>query len=604
MFSFFRNIVFFMKNVQNSLFMWFLLTYGSMYVIGVFTVKNIYSKFEEDFSESIALQTLENRTKNISFVKNFFQLQNIYDLSHYIYQYNESGISIHSVVVPVNSPTLILDNGAIWKDVNWDRIKACAENSLKCKNPLMRAYNLGLKPPFENYFITAAFVEINHKRFFNINMTRPSSIYLRHISNIKKTEHLSQALILISFICYIFISYGAVRPINLFIKNMQERKLISDNFIKSEPGELNHVKYIRQTIYNALVQNEQQEKERLFMQNALLAQQKEAEIGKIVSQISHDLKSPLVIFEEILRENSHENFSKNYDAAKKALNKIMSLVQSLKQADKESLVQRVLAPFSVELVLQECRAYAKAKGLHVDFYISDSNPLLLLDHAKVERSLNNLLRNAVEYAKSKVILKIRLVESDLHIYVQDDGVGVSPEILPKLFQWRQTGNQDTGTGIGLYYARQVARGHGGDLSYQHEQGLTSFIMVLPGVKQSTNLMNSALHSDTVNRENQGALTSVAGKLCLESDQVPKKYICFYLKNPEAFEVFQKYFAEFSLPCLFFFFFPAQWDVHDLRLLYTDNSDDVFIKAVDAEIPVILHREGNTPAQLNLRLTPS
>lgn len=589
-----NKIVDFIKNVQHSLFMWFLLSYGTMYLIGIFTTKNIYSKFENNFTESIAQQTLENRVRNLKYLKDYLNINNVYDLLNFISNMNESGINIYSIITPSGSKNLFINNNIVWTNINWDLITRCANKSLSCPKQLMRAYNLGLDHKYENYYVNASTIEINHVEYVNINLSSPSKIIAKHLENIRSTEHLSQFIIFLSFICYIFISYGAVRPVNRFVKKMQSQKLDSDNFIQGEPNELNHVRTIRHTIYEALVRKEQEEDERLAMQNTLLSQQKEAEVGKIVAQISHDLKSPLIIFEDLLRSNSYENFTQNYEAAKRSLNKILSLVYSLKQADKESLLTRTLThfSFSLENIILEAKTYAKTKNLFFETKINLNSQMLLLDHQKVERSINNLLRNAIEYATNKVILEIALIDNDLIIKIYDDGPGIHEDVLPRLFQWRNTNNLETGTGIGLYYAKQIALAHGGDLTYthSHENGYTLFTMVIPGVLEHKQAQSVIAEVSSIAQQNNQ-----------EHSQELKKVVAFFITNEKKYDSFYEFMSQKQLPCAFFSELTPEFENMQFSSLYTDSSDAILDSVIADGTHIILSKETDTPQEIYERL---
>lgn len=474
-----RRVVAFVKHIQHSLFTWFFLSYGTMYLISIFMTKNIYSRFEGDFYQIPSLQSLPKEA-----VRAYFQ-------------------RVHG------------------------------------------------------------------------------------------TEYFAQWIMFFSFICYLFIGYGGVRPITRFVKKMRSKKLDSQNFATGEPGELNHVRHIRRTIYEALLMKEKEEKELLAMQNTLLSQQKEAEIGKIVAQISHDLKSPLIIFEDLLRENSYENFQTHFDAAKRSLNKMLSLIYSLKQADKESLIQRSQAPLVVEQVLSECRAYAEKRKLHFHAYVDIGSQDLLLDHQKVERSINNLLRNAVEHAKSHVILNIGIRDQNLDVQIYDDGAGISPEVLPRLFQWRNTGNVASGTGIGLYYAKQIALAHGGDLVYEHDNGYTLFAMVIPGVlpQASSPAQTAGLQASEAPPPDTQTLAAFA--------EEPGKFV-FFIQDKTIYDCFYSVFSRTSLPVAFFQEdCPLYRQTHALAL-YTDCSD-ILEGAMAQGIRILLHKQEDTPQEVMKRL---
>lgn len=106
------------------------------------------------------------------------------------------------------------------------------------------------------------------------------------------------------------------------------------------------------------------------------------------------------------------------------------------------------------------------------------------DSAQLEHMLQNLLTNALEAAGPggvvKVGLKTSLQEDGtgiLELDILDNGPGPSPQMAEKLFAPFATGKPE-GVGLGLAVARQVARSHGGDITYFREAGWTRFHVTL------------------------------------------------------------------------------------------------------------------------------
>ena len=586
MLSFSKKLIEKLKHLQTSLFVWFLLTYGVLYLIGIFTTKTIYSKFETNFANGIALQTFEKRAQILQSVQNYFQYKNPEAFSNFISTLNKDENNITTILTPINAKSITLPNNIIWNHIPWDKFKECALKTKRCPLAFMNSQKPSLPSQFEGNYVYTSLIKINKIPYMFLFISNPNVLSQKYLGHIKVTEHLFEFILFLGFICCIFISYGAVRPVTQFIKKIKHQKLNSEVFQTGAHNELNHMRAIRTTIYEALVRKEDEENERLTMQNSLVSQQKEAEIGKIVSQISHDLKSPLVIFENLLQENSYENFTENYESAKRSFNKIMSLVSSLKQADKESLINRTHAHFSLDSIIDECKTYAQSKDLEFESKINLSETLLLLDHAKVERSVNNLLRNAVEYAKSKIILEVTLSHDILNIKIYDNGSGVSAAMLPRLFQWRSTGNDETGTGIGLYYARQIALAHGGDLTYSHRNGLTQFHFVLPGVFEGHVTHNKI---PLMSRQRKEQVSH--GQKC----------IVFYLKNPEKYDIFYSFMSEKELPSVFFNELSSDFQQISCHTLYTDSSEAIVDTFIENGVHIILNKETDTPAQIYERL---
>lgn len=93
----------------------------------------------------------------------------------------------------------------------------------------------------------------------------------------------------------------------------------------------------------------------------------------------------------------------------------------------------------------------------------------MIGKSEVLRAMENLLNNAVRFtpAGGVVVLGIELRPEQVGLWVQDSGPGFSPEALSKAGQtfYTEEGSrpQDGHMGMGLYFAAQVAKQHGGRL---------------------------------------------------------------------------------------------------------------------------------------------
>ena len=98
--------------------------------------------------------------------------------------------------------------------------------------------------------------------------------------------------------------------------------------------------------------------------------------------------------------------------------------------------------------------------------------------------LVSLLRNSVKFtpADGRISLRSRVDESELTIYVEDTGVGISPDILPKLGRpFEQIGspleNGNKGSGLGLAIARSLVELHGGSLTIRSSLGAGTIVRI-------------------------------------------------------------------------------------------------------------------------------
>ncbi|WP_264044957.1 PAS domain-containing sensor histidine kinase [Methylobacterium flocculans] len=155
------------------------------------------------------------------------------------------------------------------------------------------------------------------------------------------------------------------------------------------------------------------------------------------------------------------------------------------EAQKVRLVPREIAVAtaiegSLKLVGEGARA--KSLSIHVDV-VADLT--VLADERALHQILTNLLQNAVKFTPSgdgRIIVKARPAGDNIHIFVEDTGIGIPKSALRRLgapFQQVETNLTRThkGSGLGLAIARSMAELHGGALRIRSQEGLGTIVMV-------------------------------------------------------------------------------------------------------------------------------
>lgn len=124
------------------------------------------------------------------------------------------------------------------------------------------------------------------------------------------------------------------------------------------------------------------------------------------------------------------------------------------------------------------------------------------DRTRLVQVLSNLLNNASKFSdpKTKIHLRARLEDRELVITVTDEGVGIAPEMLPRVFEmFAQADHVDfrrqTGLGIGLSLAKRLIELHGGSITAASPGvGLGSvFAMTLPIIQAAAGEQPTAFH---------------------------------------------------------------------------------------------------------------
>ena len=213
---------------------------------------------------------------------------------------------------------------------------------------------------------------------------------------------------------------------------------------------------------------------------------------------SHELRAPLTVIRgylSMLREGSLGQLpSYVADVLPVMLDKaeqMNRLVEQMLEASRleEGRLELKLEPADLrELVraaLEETRPLSTP--IHrLELETAPREVLVVVDRQRVTTIVSNLISNAIKYSPAGGEVRLRVdVDEGAVVAVQDQGVGIAHPDQPRLFtRFGRITTPETrnvpGTGLGLYLSRELARLHGGDLTFQSEPGAGStFTLTLP-----------------------------------------------------------------------------------------------------------------------------
>jgi signal transduction histidine kinase len=136
-------------------------------------------------------------------------------------------------------------------------------------------------------------------------------------------------------------------------------------------------------------------------------------------------------------------------------------------------------------VLAKVRPQMEEKRQTFEVVLPEKLPEPELDKDKIATVLVNLLGNAVKYTPEggRVTFRVNVTEQQIEVSVEDTGVGIAADELPKVFDkfFRSSDprvQQETGTGLGLALAQEVVRLHGGRITVESEINKGSTFSVL------------------------------------------------------------------------------------------------------------------------------
>ncbi len=213
-----------------------------------------------------------------------------------------------------------------------------------------------------------------------------------------------------------------------------------------------------------------------------------AAVGKAVSEIAHDMKTPLVAIGGFAKQVFKKLEPDNPDRKKLGLviqetAHLESMVREMLDFGKPVELQFTEIDFN-ELVSDSVRVaqpIAKENGIELETDLATSLPSVVLDAPRVKQILSNLITNAIEasHAGDRVWVCTSLNSLGVVLEVSDHGDGIAKEYHESIFNPFFSTKRE-GAGLGLGIVKKIVETHGGDISFSanQEKGVT-FTVRLP-----------------------------------------------------------------------------------------------------------------------------
>jgi signal transduction histidine kinase len=160
-----------------------------------------------------------------------------------------------------------------------------------------------------------------------------------------------------------------------------------------------------------------------------------------------------------------------------------NLILKKTQFDLNEKIKNVIKDLTTAKIIDGC-------NVKIIFYPNESSIKLFADKERIYQVISNLIRNAVKFTKgdqAKIEIILEKVKKDnkengyASVKIRDNGTGIDPEILPRLFSKFTTKSEYGGTGLGLYISKKIIEAHGGTIrgyNNSEEKGAT-FEFILP-----------------------------------------------------------------------------------------------------------------------------
>lgn len=231
-----------------------------------------------------------------------------------------------------------------------------------------------------------------------------------------------------------------------------------------------------------------------------------ASIGSVASHLAHDIRSPLSVltnFVSFVPPIDDESIERLRDSSRRSIERLTDMVNDLLDYAKAQQIspKQIVMRLFVKNVVTEFTPQAVEKEVTIKFNCPD-DLVGRLDEAKMERVVGNIVLNAIQAIEKKpgeIIINIIKREDEwLAIEISDNGGGISPEHLPRIFESTFTFGKPKGSGLGLSYCKNVVASHGGRIEVTSELGKgTTFTVAIPQITISGFVASTAEPQDNI-----------------------------------------------------------------------------------------------------------
>jgi len=247
-----------------------------------------------------------------------------------------------------------------------------------------------------------------------------------------------------------------------------------------------------------IMKGQQQQGSLLLLRDTGWLKRLNAQKNEFVTNISHDLRSPLVLmkgYAKLLQNigNLSEEQIKyvgRIESGIENMSRLVNKVLSLEQMDNSQALQ--YATFDTKelveetLALLDLQAQQRRITLHTDFG-GLKKAEMMADKVMLQQALYNLIENAIKFSPrgGAVLIKAENDNRWVHFSVQDHGKGIAPLDQPKLFTRffhvdDDMNIENRGQGLGLSIVKSTAERHGGKVSVESKLGVGStFYLDIP-----------------------------------------------------------------------------------------------------------------------------
>ncbi len=345
----------------------------------------------------------------------------------------------------------------------------------------------GIKPQINNIELQSFNYEENgYKRWVQLlSNGHPIFGCIKNFPNIEKPALEAQDIVSIAVVpIFVFGEWWGLIGFDDCVKERQW-----------SPSELHALKIVAEMIAIAI---ERQHKEKLIKEQEKKIQsiEKLSSLGVMASGIAHEVNNPLAVISLATQhinkyineteESSIKNLSMLVNKIQRNVTRIENLIKALKIFSRQE-TKHTLQPSKLEKIIEDAIEQMKPRleMQKIKFTYQNDNKDLYVEAvpALLTQVITNILNNSIdaveEMKQPEISLKVREVDKNIRIEIEDNGHGIPKDIQDKIldpfFTTKEVGK---GTGLGLSLSKSIMDIHGGTLELDNKSEKTRFVINL------------------------------------------------------------------------------------------------------------------------------
>ncbi|EGT5419530.1 histidine kinase [Clostridioides difficile] len=206
---------------------------------------------------------------------------------------------------------------------------------------------------------------------------------------------------------------------------------------------------------------------------------------KFLADVAHDLKAPVSAIQSFIDlikvGNIHvDEETRTYlyainQKSNEVQNRVRSLQEFTSQDKSIGISEKICLNDFIKEIYENNLPDTQACGVNFETYILEKKIYAKINKEMLTRAFENLIYNALTFTPfdGKIILSMDKEDGFAIIKVSDNGKGIPPENIPKVFDrffTERDNNEPKGQGLGLYIVKSIIREHGGEIFVDSELG--------------------------------------------------------------------------------------------------------------------------------------